>query len=83
MQQIVDHSQVKAPIQSSALVPMGGSASPKRMVFHMLPDNAASVSVLDIGFGTGSLGELIKGNPDTRHWSVDGIDGFAVNCHNA
>jgi 2-polyprenyl-3-methyl-5-hydroxy-6-metoxy-1,4-benzoquinol methylase len=83
MQQIVDHYQVKAPIQASSLVPMGGSASPKRMVFHMLPDNAAPVSVLDIGFGTGSLGELIKGNPETRHWSVDGIDGFAVNCHNA
>ncbi|HRO57473.1 MAG TPA: methyltransferase domain-containing protein, partial [Nitrosomonas europaea] len=38
--------------------------------------------MLDIGFGAGKLGELIKSNLATAHWSVDGIDGFEANCHN-
>jgi 2-polyprenyl-3-methyl-5-hydroxy-6-metoxy-1,4-benzoquinol methylase len=38
--------------------------------------------VLDIGFGIGGLARLIKSSADTRHWHVDGIDGFAETCRN-
>ncbi len=61
---------------------IGDSASPKGLIFHILPDPAAPTEVLDIGFGAGRLGELIKSNPATRHWSVDGIDGWQANCQN-
>ncbi|WP_156343588.1 hypothetical protein [Limnohabitans sp. 63ED37-2] len=61
---------------------MGDSASPKGMIFHILENNSDSVHVLDIGFGTGGLGRLIKSNNDTSHLSVDGIDGMEVNCLN-
>lgn len=60
----------------------GDSAAPKSLIFHILENNTAETSVLDIGFGAGKLGELIKSNPATAHWSVDGIDGFEANCHN-
>ena len=82
MQQIVNNYAVMTPLIRSALIPQGGSASPKRLITHILPDNSVPVSVLDIGFGTGSLAEVIRGNPESQHWAVDGIDGFAVNCHN-
>ena len=61
---------------------MGDSSSPKAMIFHILKDNTQPVSVLDIGFGTGNLGRLIKSNPESTHWIVDGIDGWDVNCLN-
>lgn len=61
---------------STQLQPGGESAAPKELIFHVMPDNAASIEVLDIGFGKGGLGELIKSHPATRHWSVDGVDGF-------
>ncbi len=38
--------------------------------------------MLDIGFGAGGLGKMIKSDPQTRHWSVDGVDGFDANCNN-
>lgn len=59
-----------------------GSAALKSVIFHILEDNSRPVRVLDIGFGTGSLGEIIKTNPVTRHWEVDGIDGYYHNCCN-
>lgn len=61
---------------------MGSSASPKEIIFHILNDNSSDVSVLDIGFGAGSLGQIIKSNPDTSHWQIDGIDGWEANCKN-
>jgi 2-polyprenyl-3-methyl-5-hydroxy-6-metoxy-1,4-benzoquinol methylase len=61
---------------STQLLPGGESAAPKELIFHIMPDNAAHVEVLDIGFGKGGLGELIKAHPATKHWSVDGVDGF-------
>jgi 2-polyprenyl-3-methyl-5-hydroxy-6-metoxy-1,4-benzoquinol methylase len=60
----------------------GASVSPKEIIFHILKDNTESTEVLDIGFGDGSLGELVKSNINTKHWSVDGIDGWEANCRN-
>ena len=64
-------------------VPEGSSLAPKWLVFNILEDNAQPVEVLDIGFGTGGLAHLIKDNPETTHWQIDGIDGWEVNCNNA
>jgi 2-polyprenyl-3-methyl-5-hydroxy-6-metoxy-1,4-benzoquinol methylase len=82
MQQIVkDYNVLIQPIESR-LVPMGDSVSPKGMIFHILEDNSEAVDVLDIGFGTGSLGRMIKSSNETSHWSIDGIDGWDINCSN-
>ncbi len=61
----------------------GDSASPKGLVFHIMEDNSKPTSVLDIGFGSGNLGKLIKSNPETEHWHVDGVDGFLLSCSNS
>ncbi|RKJ97463.1 methyltransferase domain-containing protein [Alicycliphilus denitrificans] len=71
------------PLQKSRLTAQGDSAAPKDLIFHILEDNSGDVEVLDIGFGAGNLGLLLKSNPATAHWAVDGVDGFQANCHNA
>jgi 2-polyprenyl-3-methyl-5-hydroxy-6-metoxy-1,4-benzoquinol methylase len=81
LRQIVKDYELIDPIINSTLLPGGESASPKELIFHILNDNAAPVEVLDIGFGKGNLGEIIKGNPQTAHWSVDGVDGFEGSCN--
>lgn len=63
-------------------VPLGDSGSPKNLIFHILSDNSDSVDVLDIGFGEGTLGKIVKESPATSHWHVDGIDGWEENCYN-
>ena len=73
-QVLKDYQQIDSV--DTQLLPAGDSASPKELIFHIMQDNAASIEVLDIGFGKGGLGELIKGHPATQHWSVDGVDGF-------
>ena len=75
LRQIVKDYQLIDPIDSK-LLPGGESAAPKELIFHIMQDNAANVEVLDIGFGKGGLGELIKSHPAIKHWSVDGVDGF-------
>jgi len=60
----------------------GTSAALKPVLLHVFPDHAQPRSVLDIGFGRGELGQMIKHNPSTAHWVVDGIDGFDVTCRN-
>lgn len=82
IRQIVSDYQVVAELRPSTFRVQGDSASPKGMIFHLLPDNAAPVEVLDIGFGSGNLGEQIKAHPETSHWTIDGIDGWAPNCEN-
>ncbi|QJY35024.1 methyltransferase domain-containing protein [Diaphorobacter sp. JS3050] len=71
------------PLVRSEAIALGDSAAPKELIFHILQDNFNDVEVLDIGFGAGNLGLLLKENPVTTHWVVDGIDGFRANCHNA
>ncbi len=82
LQQTVRDYLALSSLDSYETSARGGSAAPKGVIFHILPDNAADVSVLDIGFGAGSLGLAIKSNPSTSHWIVDGIDGFSPNCNN-
>ncbi len=60
----------------------GGSAAPKSIIFHIMENNKLQTSVLDIGFGSGQLGELIKSTRETNHWNIDGIDGWLPNCEN-
>lgn len=83
LQTIVKDYTIVGEIESLPInkVPQGDSVSPKGMIFHIL-DNREDVTVLDIGFGTGTLGELVKNNPETSHWSVDGVDGWDINCRN-
>lgn len=81
--QVVQNYTALIPLQTSQQKPQGDSASPKNLIFHILEDNTAPIEVLDIGFGAGNLGSLLKSTPATAHWVVDGIDGFQANCHNA
>jgi 2-polyprenyl-3-methyl-5-hydroxy-6-metoxy-1,4-benzoquinol methylase len=82
MFQTVKDYAATCPFLESTLQPEGGSAAPKGMIFHIVGDNAAPIQVMDIGFGTGTLGQMIKDNPTSRHWVVDGLDGFEPNCKN-
>ncbi len=82
MQQIIREYSLITDLKDAEGIPMGDSASPKGMIFHILEDNSESVDVLDVGFGTGGLGRLVKTNPATNHWNVDGIDGWEKNCFN-
>jgi 2-polyprenyl-3-methyl-5-hydroxy-6-metoxy-1,4-benzoquinol methylase len=61
----------------------GNSVGLKEIVAHIFADPARDVSLLDIGFGLGELGRIVKTNPPTQHWQVDGIDGFWDSCCNA
>lgn len=81
--QVVRDYHAVIPLEQSSLAVQGDSASPKGLIFHILEDNAQPTEVLDIGFGAGNLGLQIRNNPATTHWSVDGVDGFKANCHNA
>ena len=58
IKQQVSNYEVLAEFPLSNLKPNGDSASPKEMIFHILPDNSQDVSILDIGFGAGTLGKL-------------------------
>ncbi|WP_156876167.1 glycosyltransferase family 92 protein [Rhodoferax saidenbachensis] len=60
----------------------GNSVGLKEIVGHIFPNPARNVSLLDIGFGLGDLGRIVKTNPALQHWQVDGIDGFWDACCN-
>jgi 2-polyprenyl-3-methyl-5-hydroxy-6-metoxy-1,4-benzoquinol methylase len=81
MKQIVKDYEVTTDLPAQQQGAHGVSASPKGMIFHAL-DNAQSVKVLDIGFGLGTLGAMIKSREESKHWTIDGIDGDISNCHN-
>jgi hypothetical protein len=76
MRQIVRDYSALAELKILEDTPLGDSASPKAMVLHILENNSVSVDVLDIGFGVGGLGRLLKQSNQASHWSVDGIDGW-------
>ena len=82
MKQIIRDHACLTELGSVGNVPMGDSASPKGVIFHILDDNSAPIDILDIGFGTGGLGRLLKKTNETSHWNVDGIDGWEANCLN-
>ncbi len=82
MRQTISNYSVLTELNNTSKLPLGDSASPKGIVFHILDNNSDSIDILDIGFGTGGLGRLIKSNSETQHWNIDGIDGWETNCHN-
>ncbi len=79
---IVQDYQLCHPIPVVADHFEAGSAALKSLVLHILADNSQPTQVLDIGFGTGTLGQLIKTHPASHHWHVDGVDGYYHNCCN-
>ncbi|MBF0153640.1 MAG: methyltransferase domain-containing protein [Magnetococcales bacterium] len=82
MRQIISNYELVASIPAGEHAFIGNSSSEKSVIFRVFKDVSLPVRVLDIGFGCGSLGELIKNNPDTSHWQVDGIDGYDISCRN-
>jgi len=82
IQQQVSNYAVVNEFTPSNLQPNGDSASPKEVIFHILDDNSQDISILDIGFGAGNLGKMVKSNPVTSHWHIDGVDGWEPNCKN-
>lgn len=60
----------------------GNSVATKEIVKYVFADNRAPRTLLDIGFGVGELARTVKSDPATRHWHVDGIDGFHETCRN-
>lgn len=83
MDQVVEDYTFTGHEYTKSGMPLGDSASPKQLIFHVFEDNSLNVNVLDIGFGAGTLGTLIKGNPETNHWSIDGVDGWEANCYDS
>lgn len=61
----------------------GNSVGLKSIVHHVFPERQAQpLTLLDIGFGLGELGRLVKTSPVSAHWHVDGVDGFFDACCN-
>lgn len=79
---IVDNYNLVDDIPLGEYIFNGTSAAVKQIVFHIFPDCLKQRTALDIGFGRGELGKLIKSSPLTSHWEVDGIDGFDIACRN-
>jgi 2-polyprenyl-3-methyl-5-hydroxy-6-metoxy-1,4-benzoquinol methylase len=82
MKQIVKDYLTLTQPKTIDSTPAGVSASPKNMIFYILDKNSESTDVLDIGFGIGELGHIIKSNQETKHWNIDGIDAWEANCLN-
>ncbi len=82
MRQSVENYKIIADLPPGDFPAEGSSVGKKEIIHYAFADNAPTRTVLDIGFGTGHLGSLIKKNPETTHWQVDGIDGFYNNCCN-
>lgn len=79
---IVQDYEIVASIPPGNYNFAGNSVGLKEIVAHIPMDPAKTVKILDIGFGIGDLGRIVKSNPATRHWHVDGIDGFFDACCN-
>jgi hypothetical protein len=82
LQAIVRDYQLVKPIPDGDYNFAGNSVGLKEIVHHIFPEASASVSLLDIGFGLGELGRIVKTHPASSHWQVDGIDGFWDTCCN-
>lgn len=82
IRQIVKDYQIVRQIESGNYQFNGTSAAMKQIIFHLFDDLSQPRTILDIGFGRGELGHLIRTTPSTTHWQVDGIDGFDVTCRN-
>lgn len=75
MEKIVSDYTVIKKIDPKNCKFTGNSVGYKDIVSHLFDDHSMPRSILDIGFGVGDLGRIIKSNPTTQHWSVDGMKG--------
>lgn len=81
MRQIVKDYKKIFEMPKTNKKPEGNSLSPRELMFNIF-DNTKNIKVLDIGFGAGVLGHVIKNNPVSLHWEIDGVDAWDVNCSN-
>jgi hypothetical protein len=79
---VIDNYMLSGEIKYFPWKCAGTSAAPKKLVFDISLKNSMPVSVLDIGFGKGELGHIIKGDDRARYWEIDGVDGYEPNCYN-
>jgi len=83
MQKYVSNYEVIRDIQPGNYHFTGNSVGNKRVLRHIFDDPAQTRMVLDIGFGVGDLGTIMKSDPAVKHWEIDGIDGFFDACQNS
>lgn len=82
MQQYISNYQLLNEIPPGDYHFTGNSAGNKAVIKYVFSGNEGMRTVLDIGFGVGDLGRIVKTDPATKHWQVDGIDGFHDTCCN-
>lgn len=82
MKQYVSDYQLVSEIPPGDYRFTGNSVGNKRVVQYAFADRATPRTLLDIGFGVGDLGRIVKTDESTRHWTIDGIDGFRDTCCN-
>ena len=82
MKNIIKEYEVVTHLIKTKAIARGNSSAPKELFAHVFDDNSRPIQVLDIGFGDGIFGRLIKSYEQTSHWSIDGVDGFEPNCNN-
>jgi len=81
-QTVSDYASIPGSFSPVKAQPFGQSLAPKPLIFYIVESHERPVNVLDIGFGAGGLGRMIRQNSSSAHWSVDGVDGFLPNCLN-
>lgn len=82
MQQYVSEYSLVSAIPPGDYHFTGNSVGNKAVIKHAFTETGPARTVLDIGFGVGDLGRIIKSDSAIRHWQVDGIDGFRDTCCN-
>lgn len=82
LKQIVGNYEIITAIPPGDYMFAGNSVGQKAVTKYVYPDNTPVRTLLDIGFGLGELGRILKTDTNTLHWHVDGIDGFFDTCCN-
>ena len=81
-QTVIDYEWIPHSYSPVKSLPFGQSLAPKPLIFYIVESHQRPVNVLDIGFGAGGLGKMIRQNSSSVHWAVDGVDAFLPNCLN-
>ena len=82
MRQVISDYALTQPIPPGEYQFTGNSVGCKALVKHLFGECTTPRAMLDIGFGVGDLGRIVKNDADIAHWQVDGIDGFLHACCN-
>lgn len=82
LQKIVSNYEIITVIPPGDYKFNGNSVGQKAVPKYVYPDNTAERTLLDIGFGLGELGRILKTDKNTQHWHIDGVDGFFDTCCN-